>query len=286
MCYVLLGKTIYKRSGNRIMKKRIIALLLVFVLAALCACSKSTEPTSKKEDVTQAPKEDNGGTSESPDPTSTVTDAPTSAPTEEPTAEPTAEPTDEPVSNGSKGTEDDTDVYNVDALGNAPGVYDFNYGVGESYIRNVTDYGDYFVVTFDTMYQIWVDVEDLANVKVGDVINVMDKPVTVTDILSIDDDYNYTVPHESVAEAGLDARVIVLPVNMSDFYTAEEIESNDFDANPEYASFGFVYGDDAYYAYNDWAWDDCYVPMLYYEMCGVNFVVTDETKVRPSLYDY
>ena len=257
------------------MKKRLIALLLVFVLAMLPACSKSANPSGGNGDVTQAPKDDNAGKS---DPTSIVTEDPTSAPTGEPAEAPAA---------GGDGPEDSTEDngYDVDALGNTPDVYTFNYGVAESYIRDVTDYGDHLVVTFDAMYQILMHIEDLADVKVGDTIYVMDKPVVVTDILTLDDDYNYTVEHESVEEAGLYARVICLPENLADFYTAEQIEYNGFDENPEYASFGFVFSDDAYYAFTDWTWDDCYVPMTYCAMYGAKLVVTENTKVSSCYYD-
>ena len=358
------------------MKKRMIALLLVFVMAMLSACGKSANQSGKNEDVTQAPMDDNGG--------STATEAPTGTPDAEPTDAPASDgeivggdwrthssysddyviaegfsvcfsPLDnkagyavynsadgsrvgtleaqdvvaegfvtndingdgfndvtiidgsfsyiyvyadkpwiegvgggcfEFYASGSDGPEDGgEDDYTVDALGNTPDVYDFNYGVGESYIRTVTDYGDYFVVTFDTMYQIRVDYQELADVKVGDTVYVMDKPVTVTDILTMDDDYNYTVKHDSAAEAGIEARIIVLPENLSDFYSADVIEDNDFNENPDYASFGFVYCDESYFAYSDWAWDDCYAPMTYCAMYGANFVVTDDTKVRPAYYD-
>ena len=112
-----------------------------------------------------------------------------------------------------------------------------------------------------------------------------EKPVTVIDIVTLPD-YSEQVSHESVEEAGLDGRVVVLPENLTDFYSEETIERAGLNENPEDAAFGFVFFDDAYYAYSDWAWDDCYCDMTYCALAGAKLVVTDNTTVHPCYYIY
>lgn len=178
--------------------------------------------------------------------------------------------------------EDDYPV--MDALGNDPSVYDWNYENFKLRIVNAFDYDDHYLVMFDVLGRYAGDPEEIMGASVGDVLTLDGKPVTVTKILSMDSDYNYTVEHESYVEG---CRVIVMPEDIHDFYTEEAIAESGMDENPENAEFGFVSFDEGetFDAYCDWAWDDCYVPLTCIVLSGVNFVVTDETLAYPAYYD-
>ncbi len=101
---------------------------------------------------------------------------------------------------------------------------------------------------------------------------------------AMDGDYSYTVEHDSYADG---CRVVVMPENARDFFPESELSDDDLADNPEYAEFGLVTfdGGDTFGAYSDWAWDDCYVPVDYVILSGVNFVVTQDTLAYPSYYD-
>ncbi len=187
------------------------------------------------------------------------------------------EPADDP-------DDDILDPPTVDALGNDPSVYDWNYENFEAKIIGVTDYDDYCVVRFDILDQCFGSPSEVMNASVGDVLTVNGYPVTVTKILSMDGDYSYTVEHDSYADG---CRVVVMPENARDFFSESELSDDDLADYPEYAEFGLVTfdGGDTFGAYSDWAWDDCYVPINYTILAGVNFVVTDETQAYSAYYD-
>lgn len=272
------------------MKKRLLILLFVFVLAALTACGKKTEPADNgRDDVTQAV------TPEAKEPTAAPADEPVDVPTDDPVDDPADEPVDVPMDDpvdapvdapvdepAEDPGEDDYPV--VDALGNDPSVYDWNYENFELRIVNAFDYDDHYLVMFDVLGRYAGDPEEIMGASVGDVLTLDGKPVTVTKILSMDSDYNYTVEHESYVEG---CRVIVMPEDIHDFYTEEAIAESGMDENPENAEFGFVSFDEGetFDAYCDWAWDDCYVPLNCIVLSGVNFAVTDETLAYPVYYD-
>ena len=182
--------------------------------------------------------------------------------------------------------EDDTDPeeYKVDALGNGPDVYDYDYSRYESLILSVIDMGIYYRMKIDVLDKYRVDADMIESLHVGDMLNLDGKWVTVTHIYSMDEDYNYTVDHDSFEEG---CRVIVMPEKITDFYFPAEIEEAGFDENPESAEFGFVYNsyEECYIAYSDWAWDDCYVEMNYVMLYGVNLAVNESTVVHPAYYD-
>ena len=176
------------------------------------------------------------------------------------------------------------DPVTVDALGNDPSVYDWNYENFTADILYVTDYDDYCVVTFDIKDQYALDSDEVVNASIGDVFSLNGRNVTVTKILSMDEDYNYTVEHDSYEEG---CRVIVMPENARDFFSVQALTEEALEDNPEYAEFGFVTfdGGDTFYAYSDWAWDDCYDPIDYVILSGVNFVVTQDTLAYPAYYN-
>lgn len=79
------------------MKKRLLILLFVFVLAALTACGKKTEPADNgRDDVTQAV------TPEAKEPTAAPADEPVDVPTATPADEPVDVPADEPADVGGE----------------------------------------------------------------------------------------------------------------------------------------------------------------------------------------
>ena len=172
----------------------------------------------------------------------------------------------------------------VDALGNDPSVYDWNYENFTADIIGVNDNDDYCVVTFDIKDQYALASDEVVNASIGDVFSLNGRNVTVTKILSMDEDYNYTVEHDSYEEG---CRVIVMPENARDFFSVQALTEETLEDNPEYAEFGFVTfdGGDTFYAYSDWQWDDCYVPVDYVILSGVNFVVTPDTEAYPAYCD-
>ncbi|MBQ3911508.1 MAG: hypothetical protein II694_00865 [Lachnospiraceae bacterium] len=172
----------------------------------------------------------------------------------------------------------------VDALGNDPSVYDWNYENFEANILDVTDNDDFCEVKFDILAQYSIDPVEIVNASVGDVLSLDGKDVTVTKILSMDEDYNYTVEHDNYVEG---SRVVVMPENARDFFSVFEYTEEALEDNPEYAEFAFVSFDEGetFYAYSDWQWDDCYVPVDYVILSGVNFVVTPDTEAYPAYCD-
>ena len=268
------------------MKKVISVLMILVMIMALAACGKKEDPSdSGNAAVTQA--EENKKDAEP-----TKASEPTPEPTKEVTPEPTLNPEDDTSDNPNYvggnyfSGEDDTDPaeYKVDALGNGPDVYDYDYSRYESLILSVIDMGIYYRMKIDVLDKYRVDADMIESLHVGDMLNLDGKWVTVTHIYSMDEDYNYTVDHDSFEEG---CRVIVMPEKITDFYFPAEIEEAGFDENPESAEFGFVYNsyEECYIAYSDWAWDDCYVEMNYVMLYGVNLAVNESTVVHPAYYD-
>ena len=259
------------------MKKIICVLTLIAVLAMLTACGKSEEKPAAgpTETVTQAPEATKAEATPEPTKAAEATPEPTSTPTPTPTPEPTPVPTEAP-------TPEPEIEPQVDALGNTPDVYEIDKSSMSAFMVNALDYGGYYVATFDFKRQYEIPFNELCTAKVGDVIDLDGKTVTVTRILSMNENFEYIVEHDTYEDG---CRIIVQPDNPEEFYTAEELDDLGYYDSPENAEFGFaMLYDDMFRAYSDWAWDDCYAAVYYTVLYHVNLVITENTVVEPAYY--
>ncbi|MCR5726312.1 MAG: ABC transporter substrate-binding protein [Lachnospiraceae bacterium] len=129
--------------------KKITAISLILILVfALCACSKSDD--TKKDDTTPTPETEVTETektditaTEAPEVTEDPTVEPTAEPTEEPTAEPTEEPTAEPTANPEPVA---TEIEVTDMIGRTvkvtPGSYKRVVCIGAGALRMYCYIGD------------------------------------------------------------------------------------------------------------------------------------------------
>ena len=280
------------------MKKSILCLMMILMVSLLAACGSKDTPassgTNEKTTATEAPtvtketKTTPEPTKEAtpeptkeatPEPTEEITPEPTEEITPEPTEEITPEPTSEPV------VDPDDDNREVDALGNESFVYDVDKSEMIANILNVTEYGPYSVVKVSFKSPYSLPFNELAFKSIGDAVSLNGKPARIVSIVSRDASGDFTIEQNSYEDG---CRIVIRPENPSDFYSAVAIENENIDENPANGDFGFVLNseEDVFYAFTDWAWDDCYVPLYYTVLYGVNLVVTDDTIVTPVYFDH
>ncbi|MCR5205062.1 MAG: hypothetical protein K6E47_08385 [Lachnospiraceae bacterium] len=265
------------------MKKAVVLLMIVAMIAVLAACSKNeggdskanTEPTKA---VETTPAETIPTQEAKPTEAPAVTEEPTAEPTAEPTEEPTAEPTEEPI--------DDTDVHERDALGNLAEVYYVDKSEMIGTITDITELveDEYYVFTMDFRMPIWLPYEELSDKKVGDKVMVNGEYVTISQILSIDENYTYTIPHDSYEDGCI---VTVIP-DEDDFFDNllidTELYMNVYD-DTEFAFYPFN-EDGVFYAFAEWGLEELYYQMYIPTLHGVNLVVSNETEAEIVNYSY
>ena len=170
-------------------------------------------------------------------------------------------------------------VREVDALGNESWVMDVDKSEMRARILGYTEFlEDNYLAIFDFYEQYKLPYDDLAGKNIGDVVEVNGKNVLIVGFYSLDDSGDFSIENDSYTDG---CRVVVIPENPEEFYTQIQLDAKGYYFDPEYANFGFVLCDDGmFYGYDDWAWDDCYVPEQYVALSLVKLVVSPDTLVE------
>ncbi len=246
--------------------------MVIVMLAMLAACSKKEETTGKT-DATEVTKTEENKQETTPEPTKEPVFEATATP--KPTEEP--EPTEEPAP-----TQEPEDVsYNVDALGNEEWVLDVDRSGMRARILNYEEFvGDNYLVTVDFYDQYAIAYDAIEGKGIGDeIVFENGKKVMIKGFYTWDEDSDYSIENNSYVDG---CRIKVMPEDPEDFYTPEQLEMKGYYFDPENAHFGLVADESGenFYGYDDWQWDDCYVPEQYVSIANVKLVVTPNTLVE------
>ncbi len=133
----------------------------------------------------------------------------------------------------------------------------------------------YYTLTADIYYQLAAEDSNVLGKKVGDTVDVDGFECTITDVLRFDD--NGDPEHLTVVED-----YSCRPVLTTDAY---EYFPESFKDDPYFGLVGNETSGGYFFAYDDYAWDDCYSEFCSLLYKDAKFSINKKTVVFPAYYD-